>query len=89
MIVLFGCKMYVPKEAQTCAQWIECLQDHFQKHFVARWLQAVKKSLSKNVCHTVEVYYGIIGNRKDDVCLQLQGQVSSQPMHCCSAVLDL
>ena len=29
-----------------------------------------------------------IGNRKDGVCLQLHGQVSKQPKHCRSAMLD-
>ena len=32
--------------------------------------------------------FGLIGNRKDVVCLQLYGQVSRQPKHCSSAMLD-
>ena len=46
-----------------------------------------KVTLTHNNMHFIPAKSSI-GNRKDNVCLQLHGQVSSQPKRCHSAMLD-
>ena len=66
----------------------KCVEDgpSFTKGRVIIFKSALEKTWKSLNSTILSILF--IGNRKDDVCLQLHGQVSGQPKHCHSAVLD-
>ena len=72
-------------KAELFIQKLDVIFIHFNKIGIIIFMNSNKDWLWKLFYSDLSTY--LIGNRKDALCSQLHGQVSSQPKHCRSAAL--